>query len=203
MNEFNIKALNWEKNPEHIERTQAVFEAMLDMIPVNRQMNALEFGAGTGLLSFALQKSFAFITLMDSSEEMIRIAQEKIDAEKITNMKSLCLDLEKEDYPGAFDIIYNQMVLHHIQDIKGLFNKFFLLLNHGGFLAIADLFKEDGTFHGEGFTGHKGFDVSELSKILKEIGFINIKYRSCHIQKKKTESGLIKKFPLFLLVAGK
>ena len=48
------------------------------------------------------------------------------------------------------------------------------LLNAGGFLAIADLYEEDGSFHGEGFTGHNGFDPENLSEILRKNRFRNI-----------------------------
>jgi hypothetical protein len=34
--------------------------------------------------------------------------------------------------------------------------------------AIADLYPEDDSFHGEGFAGYKGFDPEELSGLLKK-----------------------------------
>jgi tRNA (cmo5U34)-methyltransferase len=203
MNEFDAKAAEWDKNLQHIERAEVIANALIKLIPVNSQMNALEFGAGTGLLSFALKKYFASITMLDSSEEMIRAAQEKIKAEKTSNMKALCLDLENDEFKGSFDIIYNQMVLHHIINIEQLLRKFYSLLTDGGFLAIADLYKEDGSFHGNGFKGHNGFEVEELEEILIESGFKNIVYQTCYIQKKLFDTGFTKEFPIFLLLANK
>ena len=54
-------------------------------------------------------------------------------------------------------------------------------LNPGEYLAIADLYPEDGSFHGEGFTGHKGFDVEKLSSNLMNHGFTEIRFKQCFI----------------------
>ena len=106
-----------------------------------------------------LKDRFSEITMMDSSREMVNATQEKIQAAAAKNMKSLFVDLEKEDFTCEFDIIYNQMALHHVCNIDSILGKFHFLLSKGGYLAIADLYKEDGSFHGEGFNGHNGFDI--------------------------------------------
>jgi tRNA (cmo5U34)-methyltransferase len=203
MNEFDIKANDWDKDPQHVERAQAIAKVLLKMVPVNNRMRALEYGAGTGLLSFILKDKFSEITLMDSSPEMIRVVKEKIESGKVMNIRTLYIDLEKEDFRGEYDIIYNQMVMHHISNIERLFDKFYKLLKPGGYLAIADLYAEDGSFHGGDFKGHKGFDVIEMMKVLKMMGFKEMKYQNCYMLKKTVESGAVKEFPVFLLVAVK
>ena len=76
-------------------------------------------------------------------------------------------NLETDEYKGRkFDLIFTQMVLHHVTDIERIINKFHQLLNPNGYLAIADLYEEDGSFHGDGFTGHKGFNIDSLSDLL-------------------------------------
>ena len=62
------------------------------------------------------------------------------------------------------------MVLHHVGDIDTIIKKFHDLLNPGGYLAIADLYSEDGSFHGEGFHGHRGFDPVSLAALLQKQG---------------------------------
>lgn len=49
MNQFNNRAQNWDNNPVYWERSEAIAKGLLDMIPVNKGMKALEYGAGTGL----------------------------------------------------------------------------------------------------------------------------------------------------------
>jgi hypothetical protein len=51
---------------------------------------------------------------------------------------------------------------------KPLSKSFMSLLKPGGHLAIADLYTEDGSFHGDGFHGHKGFDPAILAAMLEK-----------------------------------
>jgi ubiquinone/menaquinone biosynthesis C-methylase UbiE len=164
-------------------------------------MKALEYGSGTALLSFALKDKFEEIILMDNSQEMNTVTAEKIADQNIQNMKPLFFDLEHQDYDDKFDIIYNQMVMHHVNDVDSILIKFHSLLNPGGYVAIADLYAEDGSFHGEGFNGHKGFDVGELYNRILSKGFIEVKYKQCFVISKITENGSTKDYPLFLIVA--
>lgn len=156
MSEFDARARDWDKNQRYIVRSEAVAKAMLQMVPFKKSMKALEYGSGTALLSFALKDKFEEIILMDSSREMTAVTAEKIADQKIQNMKPLFFDLAYQDYAGSFDIIYNQMVMHHVNDIDVMLSKFYCLLNPGGYLAIADLYAEDGSFHGEGLTDTLG-----------------------------------------------
>jgi tRNA (cmo5U34)-methyltransferase len=203
INEFDSKAREWDKNQMHVERAAAIATAIEKTIPMNKHMKALEFGAGTGLLSFMLADRLAEITLMDNSTEMINMVRGKISGQEVHHMKPVLINLEQEDYPEQFDIIYSQMVLHHVDDVAAILKKFFRMTNPGGYLAIADLYVEDGSFHGDGFTGHKGFDVEYLSKELTEDGFRNIRHQTCFTVKKITEQGTMKNFPVFLIVAEK
>ena len=167
-------------------------------------MTALEYGAGTGITSFLLKDHLAAITMMDNSPEMVKIMNEKITGSGTTNLKAVFFDLEKTEWKQCtFDLIFNQMVLHHVIDIDNITGSFFRLLNPGSYLAIADLYPEDGSFHGNGFKGHKGFDPDELSAILAEKGFTNISYRKCFEIFKNTAEHGIKQFDIFLLIAGR
>ena len=204
MSEFDIRAAEWDQNPVHWNRSVAIVEEIRKRIPMNSTMTALEYGAGTGIASFLLSSDLKEITLMDNSSEMVRVMNEKIEASRVTNLKVLNFDLEHNDHAdGKFDFIFTQMVLHHVADIETIIKKFAKLLNAGGFLAVADLYKEDGTFHGEGFTGHNGFDPEYLSEILRKSRFRNISYRPCFIIDKKISENDTKKFEVFLLTANR
>ena len=202
-NEFDLKAREWDKNQMHVERASAIAQAIEKLIPINKHMKALEFGAGTGLLSFMLADRLGEITLVDNSTEMINVVKGKISGQEMHHMKPVLINLEKEDYPEHFDIIYSQMVLHHVNDVSGILKKFFQMTNPDGYLAIADLYTEDGLFHGEGFTGHKGFDADLLAKELADYGFKNVSHQTCFTIQKVTEQGTMKNFPVFLIVAKK
>lgn len=201
MSEFDAKARDWDKNQGYIIRSEAVARAMLQMIPFRPGMKALEYGSGTALLSFALKDQFSEITLMDNSREMTAVAEEKIAANHIRHMKPLFFDLEHQDFEGSFDIIYSQMVMHHVDDVDAMFAKFRKLLTPGGYLAVADLYTEDGSFHGEGFHGHLGFDPENLKLRLQAEGFQEIDYQSCFVIRKAEEDGNTREFPVFMLKA--
>ncbi|MCX6985696.1 MAG: methyltransferase domain-containing protein [Lentisphaerae bacterium] len=203
MSDFDSRARDWDKEMRHVERSLAISVELLKTVPLNKNMKALEFGAGTGLLSFILKDRFAEITMMDNSMEMVKVAQEKITAAKAHNMNAICIDLEKENHSGEFDIVYTQMVMHHVLNIDVILGKFYSLLKKDGYLAIADLYSEDGSFHGADFKGHNGFDMENLSSVLKDKGFVNIKHKHCYNLKKNISSGELKEFPIFLLVASK
>lgn len=201
MNEFDIKAAGWDSNPMHTERSEAVAANIRELIPVTRTMSALEFGAGTGTTSLFLADSLGSITMMDSSPVMVEKMKDKIRESMIPDLKAICFDLEKQDYAGKFDLIFTQMVLHHVADIESVMGKFERLLNPGGYIAIADLYPEDGSFHGSEFTGHKGFDPGKLGIILQRHNFRNIIHRKCFTIEKDTKEHGKTRFDIFFLTA--
>lgn len=203
LNEFDAKAGNWDNNPVHIERSQAIAKVLQKMVSPEPGMKGLEFGAGTGLLSFLLKDLFSEITLMDSSPEMIRIIREKIAQAGITHMKPVLMNLEKDSHPERFDMIFNQMVLHHVDNIPALLQKFHNMLNPGGRLVVADLYPEDGSFHGEGFSGYKGFEPDWLAGCLAGAGFLDVRHQWCYTIRKPKDSGAFSEFPVFLITAAK
>ena len=188
----------------HLERTIAVAGQLQKMVAFKPGMKAMEFGAGTGLLSFQLKERFSEITLMDSSLEMLKMAEQKMEAGDHSKFKTLFLNLEMEEYLGdPFDIIYSQMVLHHIKDINAIFRKFYDLLTPGGILAIADLYTEDGSFHDSDMNVHRGFDPEKLIVILFQQGFHDSKVAPCFVIRKEVTAEVIKEYPVFLLTANK
>ena len=199
MSEFDSRARVWDKDKIHLERSEAIAIELQKMIPVNPSMKAMEYGAGTGLLSFLLKDVFSEITLMDSSREMIEVCKEKTGYFQTKHITPIWFDLEHQDFDGKFDIIFNQMVLHHVTDIDLIFAKFFNLLNSGGYLAIADLYPEDGSFHGQEVKVHWGFDPTELAIKLKNHGFKRVEFQESFRMKRESE----RVYPIFLLVAQK
>lgn len=199
MSEFSQKARTWESNPIHAQRSEAIAKNLVDRVSINTNMNGMEFGAGTGLLSFILANRFKTITMIDSAEGMVEVMQEKVEESQHNNLKPLLFDLTEEAYEkSSFDAIFSQMALHHVADVDAIFERFYDMLNAGGFLAIADLYSEDGSFHGEGFDGHNGFDTVELEAKMKQAGFTNVQTETCFTMPKGTEN-----YPLFLMIAIK
>ncbi len=202
MSEFDSKAADWDMNPMHWERSVAIANEIKMMIPLTREMTALEYGAGTGITSFLLKDHLKEITMMDNSTQMINVILEKISETKSDNLKALFFDLESSDYTlEKFDLIFTQMVLHHVGNIDNIINRFYKLLNPGGYLAIADLYKEDGSFHGDGFQGHKGFDIAEFSDKIARSNFKIMSHGECFVINRRISDTETRQFPVFLLIA--
>lgn len=200
MSEFDSKAREWDNNPVHWARSEAIAESLLNMIPVNSTMQALEYGAGTGILSFLLSDYFSKILLMDISEEMVKVMHEKVAASRVNNLEPILFDLEKSEYSARkFDCIFTQMVMHHVADIDTVIKRLGSMINPGGYIAISDLYPEDGSFHGPEVKVHSGIDPDKLTETLKGVGFKDIEYKQCF--EITRDSG--KKYPIFLLVGKK
>jgi ubiquinone/menaquinone biosynthesis C-methylase UbiE len=204
MTNFDDRAADWDSDPKKVERARVVAEAIRNAIPLGRSMKALEYGCGTGLLSFAIQSELGQITLADTSQGMLDVLANKIRAANVTNMQPLRLDLESEPIPAErFDLTYSLMTLHHIHDVKKVLVKFHDLLVPHGYLLVADLDREDGSFHTDGTTDvHQGFDRLELQKAVEDVGFAKVKFSTAYEIKKKI-SNEEKIFPVFLMTAQK
>ncbi len=207
MKHFDKQAKEWDNDPKKTERAIAIAKEMTDFIQPNKTMNAFEFGCGTGLLSYQLKDFFKTITLADTSEGMIKVLQEKIANENIKNFEPLLIDLLEEDVvinENSYDVIYTLMTLHHILVIDKILKIFNAMLKTGGYLCIADLVQEDGSFHSNvpDFNGHNGFNRAELSAILFGHGF-KIEYNKIPLEIEKEFGKKIKKYPLFLMICKK
>lgn len=216
MNEFDQKAAQWEAKPVRVARAQAVAESIKAAVPLAPHMTALEYGCGTGLLSFALQPYLGHITLADSSRGMLAVLRDKIAAASIQNtctaqnrlrysagMTPLQLDVMIDPLPAErYQLIYTLLTLHHIPDTDHMLRAFYDLLDTPGTLCVADLDKEDGTFHEDEFHGHLGFDRAELAAQARQIGFQHVHFSTAYHQIKEV-NGVSKDFPIFLMAARK
>ncbi len=200
MTNFDERAKDWDLDPMKVERACVVADAIRAAVPFQDETRALEYGCGTGLLSFALHPYLTSITLADTSQGMLDVLAEKIKAAGMANMFPVWLDLSTDPLPAVrYHIIYSLMTLHHIPDTADILRKFFTLLEPGGHLCIADLEKEDGSFHGAEITDvHHGFDRDRLRAQAEAAGFVDVTFSKVYeIQK----AGRV--YPILLMTARK
>jgi ubiquinone/menaquinone biosynthesis C-methylase UbiE len=198
---FDSKARQWDENPVFQDRANQIAAAIVAAIPLNSTMRALDYGSGTGMLSFPLQEKLGHITLKDTSAGMLAVVKEKIAAWGIVNMATRLMDLTAAPIPGErYDLIYSSMTLHHIPDTNAILKAFHTLLNPGGWLCIADLDQEDGSFHGIQVDVHHGFDRDALAAQAAQAGFTDIRFSTVFEIVKTTEAGS-RAYPVFLLLA--
>lgn len=201
---FDEKAKTWDADIEKTIRAQKVGDAILKEMSCPLPCRAFEYGCGTGLVSLYLRSSFSRIVCADSSRGMLDVLKEKIDKETIPNIFPLELDLINGNVlDEKVDVIYTLLTLHHIVDTDKILSSFYSMIDPGGFLFIADLDKEDGSFHGEGFDGHNGFDRNELRDKALKAGFKDINFKTITQVLKEVASGEKRAFPVFLMTARK
>lgn len=198
---FDSKARQWDDNPVFRERGLKIADAIRKAVPLNRDMSALDYGCGTGLLSFPLKDELGTILLADSSTGMLDVAAEKIAAQGVTHMTPVKLDLLADPAPAQhFDLIYTSMTLHHVPDTDQILRVFHDLLKPGGYLCVADLDQEDGSFHGPDVDVHHGFDQAELSRRAAQAGFAEMRFQTVFSIAKEQEDGT-RDYPVFLMTA--
>jgi ubiquinone/menaquinone biosynthesis C-methylase UbiE len=198
---FDSKARQWDDNPLFRERGLKIADAIRQTVPLHQRMNALDYGCGTGLLSFPLKDELGAILLADSSSGMLDVVREKIAAQGVSNMTPVKLDLLIDPPPAQrFDLIYTSMTLHHVPDTSHILRIFRDLLQPGGYLCIADLDQEDGSFHGLGVDVHHGFDQADLSRRAAQAGFAELHFQTVFSIAKEHEGGT-RDYPVFLMTA--
>lgn len=198
---FNQVANDWDKIPMRVQIGLKVAESIQKQIPLKSTMNAMDYGCGTGLVMFELAPYLNQVLGVDSAEEMLNMVKQKCVEQHISNVKTHLADLTSDSLPHQnFDLIFSSMTFHHVKDTLHLMKKCFEHLSAGGWIAIADLDKEDGTFHSPDIPGvmHWGFEREEFKQQLLEVGFQNPQAITAHQVQKESRS-----YPIFLYTAQK
>jgi 2-polyprenyl-3-methyl-5-hydroxy-6-metoxy-1,4-benzoquinol methylase len=203
--DFDKEAVAWDQNPGRVKLANDVADTIIREIKPTGEMDILDFGCGTGLVTLRLQPFVKTITGADSSKGMLGVLQDKVNRFGLKNVKTQFVDFEKGDLvAGKFHVVVSSMTLHHILDIAPLFRQLRDLLYPGGTLCISDLDKEDGSFHGDK-TGvlHFGFERSHLKGLLERAGFQEVRDVTAAAVVKEIERKGKKTFTVFLIIGEK
>ena len=175
---FDARAATWDDDPRRLQLAADVSAALERHVPLRPDWTALDYGAGTGLLTFALAPRVRSILAVDASEGMLAVLAQKAKSTGLRSVETLRADFTQDPLPpGPFDLVASAMTLHHVADVDRLLRQFFVLLAPGGHLALADLDAEDGSFHGcaDGVF-HCGFDRVAFAKQLAAAGFHGLRF---------------------------
>lgn len=195
---FDKKAANWDGQTIPQQLSQTIGPAMLQHLKLHSDMEVMDFGAGTGLLSAHIVPLVKNVTAVDISESMLNQLAAK--PEFHGKVIPVCQNILEKPLNKTFDLIISAMAMHHVQDTPLMLKRFAEHLKPGGFIALADLDSEDGTFHPPETEGifHLGFHRESFSDLLKEVGFKNIKFLTAHTVEKDGRD-----FPVFLVLGEK
>ena len=197
MSHFDKKAENWDSGAVRVDGTLAIANAINERVELTPAMEVIDFGVGTGLLGFEIAKRVKQVYGVDTSTKMLEQIAQKNPPE--LHIKTIKQDIIQNPLEQKFHGLVSSMTLHHIEDLEAFFTTIYSNLHNEGFIAIADLESEDGTFHSDN-TGvfHFGFDAEELSAIAKKCGFKDVEFTTINTIKKPHRD-----FDVFLLSALK
>jgi 2-polyprenyl-3-methyl-5-hydroxy-6-metoxy-1,4-benzoquinol methylase len=199
--DFDKEAGTWDEQPARVQLAKDVTDAVARQVILRADMEVLDFGCGTGLLTLRLAPRVKSITGVDTSRGMLNVLGAKIARQNLTNVKTLLLDLEAgEALPDRYDLIVSNMTLHHIREVGPLLDRFYKAISPGGHLCLCDLDSDDGLFHDDNQgVFHQGFDRAVLCRAFMDAGFEDVQAITAAEVTKPTRLGELRRFTIFLM----
>lgn len=197
--DFDAKAATWDDEAK-VARARLVADAIVSATAPGPRTTVFEYGAGTGLVTEALGDRIGPAVLADTSAGMREVMAAKVADGRLgagTRIVDLDLDDAAAEMPtDRFDLVVTVLTMHHVADLDLVLRRFRELTAADGHLCIVDLDAEDGSFHGDGFGGHHGFDRDELAAQLHTAGFAEVEFSDCGEIRRDDGD-----YPMFLAVA--
>ena len=236
---FSKEALEWDSNQKHVESTSKALEAIKRYVPAfkdgrNKDINSpsttsrgltstteldvLEIGCGTGLLSFMLAPHVRSLIGVDTADGMISAFNTKL-ADLPTDHPNLCSinhfltnpdshelqsaaallathrgEATSPPYSYRFDLVVSHLTLHHIPSMAEILETMKKCLKPGGVVALTDY--ED--FGPEAVPFHPvskrpgverhGIKKSEMEDLLLGTGFNEIRVDEAFVLRKEVDA---------------
>jgi len=194
---FDAHSATWDANQDRVDRANALAGLIRQHIPLNHQTRILEFGCGTGLLGFNFVTEVASVTFADTSAGMLEEVRRKISQADIRHARTIDLTAEALDSP--YDVVCSLMTLHHIEDHHAQIQALAQALAPGGCLCLCDLDTEDGSFHSREKVPHNGFAREDIEAAMRQAG-LNIALNTTGYMVRKEAAGLMREYPVFLII---
>jgi 2-polyprenyl-3-methyl-5-hydroxy-6-metoxy-1,4-benzoquinol methylase len=129
----------WESNLAAFYKTgERMVATLLDLLPTSiTRGSALDWGSGTGRLTFALARRYERVTGVDVSAAMLRLARRRAEELGITNVTFA----HSDDHVAArdYDLVLSARVLQHLPDattVKETLSRMVKALADDGWLVV-------------------------------------------------------------------
>jgi SAM-dependent methyltransferase len=208
---FNQEAAAWDANPFVHEMSAEAWKALQKHVPClqsnSKDVDVLEIGCGTGLLSFLVAPAVHEVVAVDAAQGMIDVLRSKIERSDTKNIVPVAVLLEDPEDPKmppadpsdksgprkCYDLITSHLVLHHIADLQPVLKTMLGCLKPGGEIALTD-FEDFGLeakrFHPQSKMGgveRHGINVQWMTDLLQRVGFEDVNVVVAWNHKKKVE----------------
>lgn len=125
-----------------------MIEAMIACIPFEKEaiFSIIDLGCGTGAVAKAVQETYpnAQITCLDMSEEMLTLANEKLDHQA----KCIQASFDSFTFETTYDVVLSSLALHHLKDEHAhhdFYCQIYRALNDNGLFINTDVVKATST----------------------------------------------------------
>ncbi len=192
---FDAKAATWDENPHRRVLAQAIVAGIVADVPLAVGLRVLDVGCGTGLVGLPLAHTAASLLGVDLSAAMVDRFAAKAAAAGLAQVRAEVRDLAADPLPErSVDLAVSAMAFHHIFDTAGMLASVVQALDAGGWLAVADLETEDGSFHDE-LVPHQGFDPAGFAAEMTAAGLADVRTRRVFVMERPDRS---RPYPIFL-----
>lgn len=171
--QFNQIARNYD-NSERIKLDKTISSELNLLFNKGTYDSLLDYGGGTGLVTFDIEHHFNYITVLDASPKMVEICNTKIKTLNKTNIAAIEGDLLVSNnivLHQTYDVILLSLVLLHSGNYMALLQQLVTQLNSNGLLIIVDFDKNENVNHPNIYNG---FEQKDIHKSLRTIGLSNI-----------------------------
>ena len=195
--DFNAQANHWDTGRRK-QRAKQISALIREKLEFTGDEVLLDYGCGTGLISFNLSQGVGTVVGYDSSLQMLEVFNSKIDSNKILSTNSL------ESYNNHFDCVVSSMVFHHIMNLDEALDDVYRIMKVDGILLVVDLDLDDGSFHRDefDFKGHNGFNRNQFKSLVESHGFACIELETALRDIKRSDDKELQ-YSLFYLYAKK
>lgn len=195
---FDAKAATWDDDPQRRALAMDIVAAIRRRVPLAAGQRLLDLGCGTGLIGLPLAASTGALLGVDLSAGMVARFRAKAAGAGLAGVAAEVRDLVADPLPPAsIDLAVSAMAFHHIEAIGPMLAAVARCLAPGGWLAVADLETEDGSFHDQPVP-HPGFDPAAFLAAMAAAGLAAVAQERVHILR-RPPSG--RGYPIFLALA--
>ena len=101
--------------------------------------SALDVGSGDGKVTAEIASALprGRVVGLDGSPEMVESARAHYDGNKFPNLEFVCMDAQRIELNGRFDIIFSNAALHWIEDHPAVLKGLGRVMREGGRLIIS------------------------------------------------------------------
>ena len=148
---------------------EEIIRPFIELLPENAEV--LDLGCGSGRDTVTLLENGFYVTAMDGSEEMCRLA------EVHTDQDVLCMTYEEMDFDEVFDGIWACASLVHLteDEMKTVMKKLVCALQKGGVLYFSvHKGERDGMYNGRYFRDYTKKEILTLLEQFEELELLNI-----------------------------